>query len=423
MRIKIRTWLGLLAVLTLNHTAFSQKNFVPGVIETLNNETLSGLIDYKNWEVNPTSISFKKDSAAAVVNYTPLSIKSFKVANDYYTGKIVSVDKSPYRLEDLVYLDTKSYIDIDTVFLSVYVLGAANLYYLKDKDQKEHFYWEKTGTDIAELIYKTTLKKVDGKSMIERVERYKGQLIYYFADCPKIKDKISYTVYNSKGMIKLFEEYNKCKNAESTFLKKYEKTVMKVGVTGGLSITALNMHQGFEDRYSLMMIYPEFNYAYSPVIGLSLNIVLPRSRDKWSLYNELLFKSYDVQSSFRSFYMNENYYGTVNLSLGGTYLKLSNMVRYQVPFKKVKPFVNVGFSNAIAIALVNHRSSEDVYYSNHTIETGLAAPNPRGHEIGLTGGAGVQVRKFSAELRYETGNGMAKDVITKNIYFLIGYQF
>src|ERR1035437_3043067 len=188
MRIKIRVLLSVV-VLAFTHLAFSQKNFVPGVVETLNNEKLTGLIDYKNWEVNPTTISFKKDSAAPVIQYRPLDIKGVRVANDYYVGKIVSVDRSPYRLEDLVYQDTKSYVGIDTVFLSAYVLGEANLYYLKEKDQKVHFYLEKPGAEITELIYKMSLNKVDGQYMMQSIEKYKGQLTAYFSDCPKVKDK------------------------------------------------------------------------------------------------------------------------------------------------------------------------------------------------------------------------------------------
>jgi len=38
---------------------FSQENFTTGYVIKLNGDSISGYVDYRNWEINPTKIIFK----------------------------------------------------------------------------------------------------------------------------------------------------------------------------------------------------------------------------------------------------------------------------------------------------------------------------------------------------------------------------
>ncbi len=40
----------------------AQENFLPGLVVTKSNDTLSGQIDYRNWRNNPARISFRSDA-------------------------------------------------------------------------------------------------------------------------------------------------------------------------------------------------------------------------------------------------------------------------------------------------------------------------------------------------------------------------
>ena len=115
----------LLALFTLTiicNTLFAQQNFQSGSVVTLSGETLTGEIDYKNWERSPETIRFRKDASAAAVNYGVNDIASFTVSNEVYKRGVVEVIgreevTTKLRFEDEYPSKT------DTVFLRTIVSG------------------------------------------------------------------------------------------------------------------------------------------------------------------------------------------------------------------------------------------------------------------------------------------------------------
>ncbi len=106
--------------------ASAQANYIQGSIVPFGQDTIKGLIDYQNWEKNPRVIRFKQNANAETVKYTPSQIKFFSAGGDRYYGKVVTVDKSPHKLQNLTY-STKAKNVVDTVFLQLLVDGKAKL--------------------------------------------------------------------------------------------------------------------------------------------------------------------------------------------------------------------------------------------------------------------------------------------------------
>jgi hypothetical protein len=69
----------LFICLVVSKITDAQKNYQPGYVVTLGNDTLTGLINYKNWEKNPKSITFKSDANAIAQIFNVNQLEYFEV--------------------------------------------------------------------------------------------------------------------------------------------------------------------------------------------------------------------------------------------------------------------------------------------------------------------------------------------------------
>ena len=403
----------------------AQQNFVSGSIVLLNGEKLEGQIDYRNSERNPESIRFRANEGASIETYAPIDIRSFSVAGELFVSKIVKVDKSERGKMDNIKATLVEDIVLDTVFLSTRVEGKANLYYLKDENYKTHFFIEKD-TILEELVYRKYLKTPDeGKPYIASEEKFKGQLNYYFSDCTTTKAKISKLSYENKPMVKLFEKYNECVNADYLLFNQesYDSKV-KINAVGGLVMTTLSF-----DAEIGFTVYPpaDFGYSFLPIAAVAFDLVVPRNRNRWSFLNELSYKPYKLSTQY-TVAENENDYSNVDMRFNLGYLKLTTAFKYRQPMNtsKLRPFIYLGMGNAMAIKTTNSIEIEKVFYSSVSTKEEDAIDPFRRYEQSYVFGLGVNIDKFNVDFRYEQGNGMSSflnlQAKTKSFYVLVNYQ-
>lgn len=404
----------------------AQQNFVAGEITLSNGDKRQGQIDYREKERNPKSIQFRTSEQAPIENYNAVDIHSFMVNDEVYVSKIVSIDPSPRdNIQQIKnYLETDKQI-VDTVFLSLYVSGAANLYFFSDKNHKAHFFIEKD-TIMEALVFKQRLNpKDEGQSSIINHHKFKGQLMYYLSDCSTVKDKVARLEYKTGSMIKFFKHYNECVNADYiVYNQESNKTKVKFNAVGGLSMTTLSFssQQGFAD-------YPfaDFGYSFLPAIGIAMDVVLPRNRESWSFFNELMYKSYNLRSQY-NITVHENKYRDIDMQFDLSYIKLTTAIKYRQPTKsnKIRPFFYAGISNSLALKTTNSLTQDKVFFSSTNHEEGPAIALFRKYEQGYVFGVGANMRKWSADFRFERGNGMSKYLnlksSTRNFYVLVTYQ-
>jgi hypothetical protein len=385
-------------------------------------DTLHGYINYKNWEINPDKINFKNKDENTVSVYTPVDIKEFRASDELYVGAIVNSEISPSRTDQLKENPFVNII-VDTVFLQTIYNGDKSLYYYKNVVGKDNFY-TKNDSGLQLLIYKKYLKKQNQYSNNAIVENksYLGQLALYLSDCSIIQSKLSNTAYTQKSLEGLFKYYYTCAQSEPLFQKTREKVKTEFGILAGVSISSL----AFKGSIYPYLKNADFSYSTNPTAGLFLDIILPRNLGKWSIKNELMFHAYKVDAKYNDF-VSVDQYTIYTTEIGYSYMKLNTLLHYKYLIGKTYFYLNGGMSNGLAIDETNYKKTETKFYVDERTEEDQAVDYPRQYEQAFIIGLGAQCKKFSIEMRYLQGNGMASttgsNTISKSYIALLGYRF
>lgn len=403
----------------LNKT-YSQENYIQGYIIKEKGDTIIGFIDYRNWDSNPNKINFKSELESEPYKYTPNQIKEFGVKDELYVSGIVNAEissKNSSQLDE----DPTLKIRKDTTFLQTLFRGTKSLYYYRNPISGDNFYIN-LDTHFELLIYKKYLRRIKGSKIITENNKYIGQLILYLEDCPSIQSKIQHSSYNKNSLVKIFENYYKASNSQIEFHRQKEKVKTDIGVIVGLSQTTLKFNTTKLDYLSNTDFNPSTDFS----AGLYFDIILPRDQGKWSIYNEVLFTSYEISGEYLD-YEHENKYTITSTEMAYSYLNLNNLVRFKYPIKGSFIFINGGISNGFAIYEQNLRKIESKFYVNNRYSEEKAIDTTKKYEFGVIIGTGLKYKKFGIEIRYEMGNGISNDpdvdTLTKSFSVYLGYRF
>ena len=403
--------------------SFCQEKYVTGYILTLHGDTVFGEVDYRNWEKNPGKIYFKEKSGKDKSGFGPMDIKGFGVKDEIYESAIVETETSPFNTPELDYSSALTLVK-DTAFLQVMVRGTKSLYYYKPGSGKEQFYI-KRDSSFELLIHKKYLKDQDDRTVIVENKKYVGQLAIYLNDCPAIQQKANGADYKKSSLEGLFLDYYKCVMTGMSFHKKTAKVAVAFGVLAGVSMTSVKFRSTDSEYFDYLI-----NAGYKPSVnfsaGLFMDVILAGNQGKWSIYNELILSSYKIDGRYDE-YVNENKYAITYTTLGYSYVKMNNMLRFKYPVGKFFLFLNAGISNGYAVSETNYMRRESRLFTQVRIEEGKALNETRRYEMGLIAGLGTKFWKFSFEIRYENGNGMSAYTALKStanrLYCLLGYRF
>lgn len=394
----------LLPVLAISNLTNAQEKFERGFVTDLNGNRLNGMISTSNWTSPEAKIVFREDGKEGGIGLTPSQIKGFEVGSDKYFSADVLTEMTSSNL-NLLTTDPELNLERGTVFLKAVVLGTKSLFYFKNRMFNDQFYIQKDSEYVL-LAYKRYLREAVNSSAVGENRGFVNQLKNYFSDCDKLDSKLLAASYEEKSLVSLFEKYFECTGISSEFTAKREKVKIETGVVAGVSYTG--MEEDYFAYYGL-----NFKPSVNPAAGLFLNVFIPGTRGRVSIYNELLYSSYLLKSPKHDADDGE-------FSLGFSYLKMNNLVRLSSAAKRVRAFVNIGISNGIAIREVNDArtmSSFDDTFLDHI----------RKYEQGLLAGVGFSVGKLSAEARVEFGNGFSKSddyptSVTRG-FLIVGYRF
>lgn len=401
-------------------SAYSQQNFLHGYIIGSDGDTLRGFIDYRNWDKNPEVILFKQAGSVSTVHLYPTDILEFGVKDEIYVSGIVNSEVSPTR-SDKLESNPELHLQTDTIFLQTLYKGRKSLYHYKNASGRDNFYIE--GDNGFEwLVYKKYLKDAEGGQITAENKRYLSQLALYLNDCASINSKLRKTLYKKTDLIRLFDYYYKFFPSDFRFNQKIEKSKLEFGLLAGVSMTALN----FTGSNFPYLTNASFDRSSDFSAGLFIDFVIPRTQSKWSVNNELFFTSYEVTGEYVES-KSENFYSTTFSTVGYSYVKINTMVRFRYPLAKMVIFANAGISNGFALNETNYKKTVLVVSSEETVREGVAMDETKTYEQSFLFGVGGKLKKISAEIRYEGGNGMsAYNTLgspTTRLYFLMGYTF
>lgn len=167
-----------LSVILLLFPAFcsAQKNFKDGYVVTLKGDTLKGVIDYREWDNNPTEIHFKSNSTTDNLQTFNLdNAKAFGIYNqEFYQRTNILVSVNSINIDDAIFNKDTAKLS-RTVFLKILIKGnKVNLYAYADKIKTRYYYTEKSKKPIEfeYSIYNTE----NGETHYKR--QYRAQLTY-----------------------------------------------------------------------------------------------------------------------------------------------------------------------------------------------------------------------------------------------------
>jgi len=408
---------------------FSQENYIPGWVISLNGDTIRGKIDYQYWIVNPISIKFQKDNKGPIVKYNPLEIKKFSVYGEIYLSAIVQSEIGIVNsFESLSEVKTKS----DTTFLQTIIEGPKSLYFYKNSDKKDQFYIKEDGK-IELLIYKNYYKKSGGNTELVENSKYKGQLSFYLKEMPTVSSLIKKATYTKEGFTELFKAYYSTDPTKIEFqnfgesadlIRKQDTHLLKpeYGILAGMSRSSIS----FDGSSPIYLVDRKFDASNDFTAGLFLDVIFKYKLQRLSIYNELLYSSYQVSSAYQD-HPDANFHTLTNFDLGYSFIRTTNMIRYKLPVGNSFIFGNIGFTLGFVVSETNYFKQEKVYAGVPTITEGKLFSNTNSIEGGLSLGIGAKYKKFSLETRFENGGGMYKSSNlnsgTSKLYFLMGYRF
>lgn len=423
--------------LLLFYSAYSQENYLSGYIISPGGDTIQGYIDYRNWVTNPEKISFKKQIMNDKVVYTRDDIKGFGVASEIYERAIVEIEHSK-DFADEMDNNPELILTTDTVFLQLMIEGHKNLYCYLNKSVKNQYYI-KLGSDFQLLYYKrykqkqvinknspvvdkNFLQKQNYETLIISDNRYIDQLAAYLAECTNIGDYLKKAEYTSVNLETIYRKYYDCTSSSMAFQKKAEVTKLEKRILAGASVTFLI----FEGDGFIYLTEADFAPSINFSGGFAFDYVFPRNFNRLSFNNELLFSTYKTSGTYTD-YTSENEYKITTSTIGLSYIKLNTMIRYAFPIGAASIYGNLGILYGIALASTNTAVAETKFFTTETVTTEKAMQNIRNSELSYSAGVGTKYKRYSAELRYEAGNGMSdySDLksTTKRLYFFLGYRF
>ncbi len=397
-----KLFLFTISMLFMVPLALGQENFRAGYVITPGGDTIHGFINYRNWGVNPSKISFEKVLKGQRVFYRPRDIRAFYVQDEYYLSAVVKNETSARSQLDNVSDNAAIQTRTDTAFLRRLAKGHPALLFYKSPMNIENFYLMKNGKIHLLKYKKYMMQQSDGGSYVAENKEYVGQLLVFMADCPKMKSQISYSQYTRQSLVKLFGNYYQCLHETGAQTQKVEKTKLKWGLVAGIGGESVKFLGPYLSHY-------QFNAAASLTGGLVFDLVMPRNFKEWSLHNELAY------SSFAS----TGVWGQYQMKFGFSSVALTDMARFSHSLGKISVFANAGVSNGIVIN-----------YTNQGTKPSDKAFPPDGLNkrfFALVGGIGLRHKNLSFELRAESKSqlsGYTSETIgTKQIGVMIGYTF
>ncbi|MTI41539.1 hypothetical protein [Fulvivirga lutimaris] len=376
--------------------SYAQQDFEDGLVITNEGDTIPAKIENNDWKKNPQNINYQTSEGTAA-SYSPTEIKGFFIesSQEWYQSAIMELDKSSLKDGDVVNGRHQTGVQLDTVFLRLLIKGKLSLYTITDENSREHFVID-GGKGLEELRIgkKKVTEEYQGVTVKEGVvnlDYWKPQLDAAIADCPSVTYKHRIARYEEKTFVKLITAYNNCGGQnKSTYVKPTEKAILNLALSAG----AINTKMSLEGNdYGKVNTNPDA--VITPYLGLSFDVLLPRSNRSWSISNDLLYRSYNIDDFFKV-----------------SQIKLITTLRYRFPSKSnSRFFIGAGLNNGVAV--------------KREIDGEKANEFMRGHEQGLLFELGLQSKKLGYIFRYESTNGFSPyletNTVFKNLHFGLTY--
>ena len=183
-------YLFFLIPLLLSNSLYAQ--FKDGYIVNNNNDTIRGMIDFKESILKSDQCQFKVSATGSVTTYFPKDIKAFRfIGSKYFTTSEISIDSVPRK-----------------VFLEWLIKGKASVLTYSPSNGKPRFFILTAKDSLLELQNTINIREINGYHDETFNKEYIGTLRYYFKDKISLFPQIERTVLNRNSLIKITKNYN-----------------------------------------------------------------------------------------------------------------------------------------------------------------------------------------------------------------------
>ncbi|AYB32465.1 outer membrane beta-barrel protein [Chryseolinea soli] len=359
------------------------QDFKKGFIVTLENDTVPGLLSYREGSKAHRVCSFKASPEQEVVKYEPTQLVGYGFVNDtYFSSKFAETKDSTSQ----------------QVFLELLVKGRVSLY-----KYDYFFFMEKEGDDhLHKIIRRDMAFERNGLVYKQKSTTYIGVVKTLLNDCQELKGEMENIGFNEQSLARLVEKYNRCMGA-SLAVPKAQKRWFKggIGLVAGVVQSRLHMTSEFGWNEYLAGTYP---VSTAPVVGATFSMSSPRINERLAVLVEARF----LKSSY---VLHKETVSVVTTQRGNSSIDISQLhipvgIRYTFTSQKVAPFFDVGFSTGF---FLNKKATtqRELQYPNTSPQVFPEEDLPlKSRQSGLWGGIGMVFSihphwNSFVELRYE----------------------
>lgn len=399
------------AVVAMANVAYPQTDFRKGYIVIHTNDTVRGLVDYREGGRAFKVCDFRLSPGQPVTTYEPGDLVGYGFDKDrvFESREINLKDQPPTQ-----------------VFLEILVRGLVTLYRIDNT-----FLVEKEGEGLQELINETKKVYVEGRLVVRNSNQHISVLNILLFDCPSIRPVISKVRLSQKSLTKLIETYNQCKGAPAEAFKSAKPwTRAEAGLIAGFAVSKLEFTHHPEYEH----LWGTFTTSRSPVVGISAQVLSPRVSERFSFHFSALYSFPKYYGFYQTSRMGPTIRNYVTIEL--PQLKVPVGFRYTFPKRSFTPYFNAGVSSTIQLNASSNWIRE--WELGGLVETFEQEALPiEKYQFGAWAGAGV-LRSLNenltafAEVRYEQTDGIAGRALDsqtqlkstiKNIQLVFGITF
>jgi hypothetical protein len=376
-----------ITLLTIN--CYSQISYEKGYYIDNSGQKTECLIKNNDWLRDPTDFKYKLSESDDIKTNNIESVKEFGIYGiTKYIRATVEMDISTENINDMDN-DLNPKFQKTQLFLKVLIEGKANLYTGGGSSVK--YFYTVDGSKIEQLVLKSYK---NSENQIVENNMFRKQL-FDNLKCSSVDIKnLLKLKYNKNSLVNLFNEYNKCSNANIVdYTMKKQKDVFNLTLRPRINSSSLSINNP-DSQYRSTDFGKKTTFGF----GIETECILPFNKNKWSILIEPTYQIYDVETT-----KDATTY-TIPLKAEAIYKYLEIPVGLRHYF-----FLNSNskiFINASLVFAVAFNSQIQYKFGDKDYSTPLEINNTSNIAFGI----GYKFHdKYSIEMRYNTNRDVLLD--------------
>lgn len=371
---------------------FAQVAFENGYFIKNDSSRTDCFINNFDWFNNPLEFTYKLSLAGSPSQIRMEEVKEFGVSNHRYIRANVQLDRSSNDARKLG-MDKGPRWSSEQLFLRLIIDGKAKLYVYQDKDVLK-FFFSVENSPIEQLVHKLYLVTA---TEIATNNAFWNQLNNQIACGDVSTDRIKKVKYEQQSLSNYFTAYNNCSGGgviSKTSNNNESPRLFHVRMAPGIDFPTLKLSNSVTNSET------ELDQESSVRIGVEAEWVLPFNKNKWSLFVEPTYQTYNTAGTIPATYSS---------------LEIPFGVRHYFFLRpESKIFIN-------AAGVLDFPFKYEVKWSNNRTLVG------KGFSPCLSGGLGYTYKKLSFEGRYYMNRSLLDEaggffLVYRKFSFILGYR-